>query len=195
MEYFEIVRLRKGETRAFPGVGIREKLFVGRGSCVVTMGDRQVAALEGDVVDLATSDGCSRIVRASIDTTLIRLCGRWGESIGSSGVFSLGNSEHPVNEGDRVEYPRTTHFDNHYHDCDEYWVIFEGRVIAVSEQKLYILGPGDCLVTGMGHHHDLLQVIESLRGVYFETTFEGQRRSGHLWNHRDGEAHPRMNRI
>ena len=45
-------------------------------------------------------------------------------------------------------------FDCHFHDCDEYWILFAGRGIAVSEGKRYEVASGDCVATGMGHHHD-----------------------------------------
>jgi mannose-6-phosphate isomerase-like protein (cupin superfamily) len=107
----------------------------------------------------------------------------------------MTNCENPHNAGDPVDYPRRTEFDNHYHDCDEYWVIVEGRAVVVSEKKVYILSPGDCLATGMGHHHDLPHVIEPIRGVYFETTLGGQKRLGHLWEHTHGPAEPKEERV
>jgi len=97
-------------------------------------------------------------------------------------------------KGDPVDYPKDTSFDNHYHDCDEYWIVFDGKGIAVSEGESYEVGPGDCIATGMGHHHDFPQVFEPIRAVYFETTIEGKKRRGHLWNHRHGQAEPIMNR-
>ena len=39
--------------------------------------------------------------------------------------------EDPRDSGDPVDYPKTTGFDNHYHDCDEYWIIYEGSGVAV----------------------------------------------------------------
>jgi mannose-6-phosphate isomerase-like protein (cupin superfamily) len=94
-----------------------------------------------------------------------------------------------------VDYPKTTHFDSHYHDCDEYWILFQGRGIAVSEGKMYEVREGDCVATGMGHHHDLPRVIEPMKAVYFETTLEGQKRRGHLWNHTHGPAEPKRGRV
>ncbi len=121
-----------------------------------------------------------------VPVTLVRISGSWAEPVGSSGVFELGNSDHPRNDGDAVRYPRSTAFDNHFHDCDEYWIIAEGRCLAVSEQTLHTLGPGDCLATRMGVHHDIPLVIEPVTGVYFEGTLRGKKRPGHLWEYRDG---------
>ena len=57
-----------------------------------------------------------------------------------------------------------------------------------------LLGPGDCVATGMGHHHDFPIVVEPVRAVFFETTMQGRKRRGHLWNHRHGPAEPRGER-
>ncbi len=59
----------------------------------------------------------------------------------------------------------------------------------------YEMKPGDCLATGMGHHHDMTLVHEPVRGVYFETTLEGQKRRGHLWDHTHGLAEPQAERV
>ncbi|MGH2616746.1 MAG: cupin domain-containing protein, partial [Thermomicrobiales bacterium] len=91
---------------------------------------------------------------------------------------------------DPVSYPKTTSFDSHYHDCDEYWIVWAGRGVAVSEGQEYEVGPGDCVATGMGHHHDFPRVQEPVQAVYFETTLQGAKRRGHLWEHTHGLAQP-----
>ena len=96
----------------------------------------------------------------------------------------------PHDRGDPVSYPKATAFDAHYHDCDEYWIIFEGEGVAVSEGIAYDVAPGDCIATGMGHHHDFPQASETVRAVFFETTLKGDKRRGHLWNHTHGPAQP-----
>ena len=96
--------------------------------------------------------------------------------------------------GDPVPYPKTTNFDCHYHDCDEYWILFEGSGTAVSEGNSYVVGAGDCVATGMGHHHDFPDVAERVQAVYFETTLAGQQRVGHLWDHTHGRAQPKPER-
>jgi mannose-6-phosphate isomerase-like protein (cupin superfamily) len=64
-----------------------------------------------------------------------------------------------------------------------------------SEGKRYEVRPGDCVATGMGHHHDFAEVLEPVQGVYLETTLEGQQRRGHLWEHTHGPAHPHPGRV
>lgn len=75
-------------------------------------------------------------------------------------------------------------------------LLWRGRKekIFVSEGRHYPVGPGDCVATGMGHHHDFVRVEEPIRGVYFKTTLEEKKRLGHLWNHTHGPAEPRWER-
>ena len=119
---------------------------------------------------------CSKFkVELSIDTRHFEVA-KAGLAAGGSGIFTVANDDGRQDSGDSVDYPKNTGFDNHYHDCDEYWIVFEGRGVAVSEGKSYAAGPGDCIATGMGHHHDFPQVFEPVKAVYFETTLAGQRR-------------------
>ena len=105
-----------------------------------------------------------------------------------SGYVDLGDP------GDAFDYPKTNGIDRHYHDCDEYWIVYEGRGRAVSEGRFYDVAPGDCVATGMGHHHDFPVDYEPFKAVYFETDLEGQKRKSHLWEYRHGKAHPQPDR-
>ncbi|MGI8643274.1 MAG: cupin domain-containing protein [Thermomicrobiales bacterium] len=74
-----------------------------------------------------------------------------------------------------------TTFDRHYHDADEYWLVFSGRARVMSEGREYEIGPGDILCTKMGEEHDILELLEGpLRSFYIEDELRGQKRSGHL---------------
>ena len=47
-------------------------------------------------------------------------------------------------------------FDRHFHDCDEYWSISEGRArIAVGDEESDV-GPGDLICTPAGVEHDVV---------------------------------------
>jgi quercetin dioxygenase-like cupin family protein len=70
--------------------------------------------------------------------------------------------------------------ENHYHDCDEYWYILEGKVRAQEDGEDIILGPGDILVTEAGQWHEVVEVLEDARWVYFSTAYKGLCRPGHL---------------
>ena len=195
LECFDIVELPAGDSHRFQRTGQREKLIVGKGRCRLAYGGQTATVEEGANLDLTSPEDCFEVLAALSDCTLIRMCGRWGEETGGSGLFAGDTSADPQDGGDPVEYPKSTNFDNHYHDCDEYWIIFEGRGLAVSEGQEYEVGPGDCVVTGMGHHHDLPQVHEPIGAVYFETTLEGEKRLGHLWEHTHGPAQPKAERV
>ena len=51
-------------------------------------------------------------------------------------------------------------FDCHYHDCDEYWLIFEGSARVRSEGVEYEVERGDVVCTRAGEEHDVLAVAE-----------------------------------
>lgn len=161
---------------------------------MIAAGGPAQPATEGDVLDLAGEDAAFEVVHVGAPMTLVHAWGRWGEETGASGVFTLTNSRTPRNTGAPADYPRSTDFDRHYHDCDEYWILFAGRGLAVSEGIFYQVVAGDCIATGRGYHHDFPIVLETVRGVYLETTLEGRKRLGHLWEHTHGPAEPQPER-
>ena len=195
MTGFEIVRLAPGERRSFPRTSPREKVVVGRGRVLFAVGEDEVAAEPGAVLIRPGEDGRWEVLDTIEPATLVRLCGDWGSATGGVGVFGVQESDTPTDRGDPVSYPKFTNFDSHFHDCDEYWVVYEGRGVAVSEGRHYEVGPGDCVATGRGHHHDFPRVYELVRAVYFETTLEGAKRLGHLWEHAHGRARPDPDRV
>ena len=201
LEYFDIVALAPGQTHTYDRVGIKEKLLVGKGRCTIALAGQAVDAAEGANLDLAHGDGRFEVTEVTEPVTLIRMCGRWGEEVGGSGIFSGAAVEEydpSQDRGDPPLGPKNTHFDNHFHDCDEYWIIFEGpdpTGEVTTEQKRFTVGPGDCIATGMGHHHDFPVAYGPYRAVYFETTMEGRKRRGHLWEHTHGQAEPMLERV
>jgi mannose-6-phosphate isomerase-like protein (cupin superfamily) len=200
MTHFEIVHLSPGDRHTFARIGRREKLIVGEGQCRIRYNGTSILTERGANLDLVPTSGSTENAQFEVsevlsDSILIRMCGDWGEQRGGSGLFAVAKSEQPQDKGDPVDYPKETNFDRHYHDCDEYWILFKGRGLAVSEGKHYEVGPGDCIATGMGHHHDFPIVSEPVEAVFFETTLQGQKRRGHLWNHTHGLAQPQPERI
>jgi mannose-6-phosphate isomerase-like protein (cupin superfamily) len=77
-------------------------------------------------------------------------------------------------------------FDRHYHDCDEYWLIYRGRARVLSEGIEYDVGPGDIVCTQTGEEHDVLVIYEDLEAFFLEDTLPAGGRTGHL--HRTPEA-------
>lgn len=194
LESFEIVRLPIGATHRFERRGTKEKLLVGAGACRIAWAGQEIDAVTGANLDL-TAEGQFEVRNVSSETTLIRMWGRWGEELGGSGLFTVTQAENPKDGGDLVTYPKQTNFDCHYHDCDEYWILYEGAGTVVSEGQFYEVRAGDCVATGRGHHHDFPQVLYPVKAVYFETTLEGAKRLGHLWDHTHGPAQPVHERV
>lgn len=195
MTDFEILTLHADESVALRRFGEKEKLFICEGSCRVLRGGEKVLAGSGEILSLDSPDGRFHVWTDKESATLVRVGGHWGEQIGGAGVFTLKQSLSPRNDGDPTPYPRNTEFDNHYHDFDEYWILVKGRGKIRTEGQPYDVGPGDCVATGRGHHHDFPVVEEPITGVYFETTLEGRKRLGHLWEHKHGPPEPAWDRV
>lgn len=198
LEYVEVLDLPSGTVSEFDRRRERERLVVADGRATVTGADGGDAeAGGGETFTLDGSGGAFRVA-ASEATTVVRLCGTWAPEpeTGGIGVFDVETTDDPADDGDPVGYGKETGFDAHFHDCDEYWVVLEGRAVAVSEGRFYEVGAGDIVATGMGHHHDVPQLLaEPLVGVYFETTLEGEKRQGHLHEHTHGPADPKTRRV
>lgn len=77
-------------------------------------------------------------------------------------------------------------FDRHYHDCDEYWLVYRGRAIVLSEGIEFEVGPGDIVCTQAGEEHDVLAVAEDLEAFFWEDRLPDDGLRGHL--HRTPEA-------
>ena len=77
--------------------------------------------------------------------------------------------------------PRNGRFDCHYHDCDEYWLIFKGKAKVMSEGKEYYVKPGDIVCTRTGDEHDVLEVYADLEAFWFEDATPPGGRAGHLY--------------
>jgi mannose-6-phosphate isomerase-like protein (cupin superfamily) len=71
-------------------------------------------------------------------------------------------------------------FDRHYHDCDEYWLVYRGRARVLSEGVEYDVGPGDIVCTETGQEHDVLTVYEDLEAFFWEDALSPGGRTGHL---------------
>ena len=189
LRQFDIVALDPGGVLRLDAPDTpRDVVIVVRGTA--TLDDASLA--EGSI---AAPERYPATIAAGDDgAVVVRMCGQWGDETGGIGLFGVREVPEPRDSGDPVDYPKRTAFDAHFHDCDEYWIIIEGRGVAVSEGTLYAVGPGDCIATGMGHHHDFPEAPEPVRAVFFETTMQGARRRGHLWEHTHGPAEPHPDR-
>lgn len=196
LEQFDIVDLAPGETYRFDRRSRRELIIVTDGDCRLAAGDAVIIGRRGVMMELPTDAGTFEVTHTVRPTTLVRMAGRWGDDYRGAGLFIVGEGDNRSKPGDPVEYPKTTRFDNHYHDLDEYWIFYEGRGVVYSEGIRYDVGPGDCIATGTGHHHDVSEVFDPvLRGVWLETTPLREKRRGHLWEHTHGAAVPDEARV
>lgn len=159
------------------------KLVVVEGVCRIDLDKASHNVGRGESVDVVAGE---YLIRSQKGATVVMLSGHWGDDCGGAGIFEVAQSEDAEDMGDPVTYPKNTGFDRHYHDCDEYWIIVTGRGTVSSEDKLYQVGPGDCVATRMGHHHDFPLADNPISAVYFETTMRGEKRRGHLWEHTHG---------
>lgn len=163
------------------------KLVVVEGDGKLALTTQMRAVTRGGTVDVPAGDYA---FHTEGPATLVTLGGHWDEDCGGAGVFAVVRADAPGDVGDPARYPKHTAFDRHYHDCDEYWILVSGSGTASSEDQSYSVGPGDCVATRMGHHHDFPLVDEPVLAVFFETTMRGKKRRGHLWEHTHGPAVP-----
>lgn len=189
---FDIVGLGAGERRTLRWSAPRARVLVTAGT-VQVFGAGSRVLKERQFLDL-DGDGSCEVVGISERSGLVLLSGRWGRDLGGCGLFDAENVDTPHDRGDPVAYPKRTAIDAHYHDCDEYWIILSGAGRVVVGGRHHDVKAGDCVAIGMGHHHDLPEAAAPVRAVFFETTLQGEKRVGHLWEHTHGPAYPQPDR-
>jgi mannose-6-phosphate isomerase-like protein (cupin superfamily) len=197
LEQFEFIELLPDAAHTCIRQGEKEEIVVCRGTIKAESGDVSAELTAGLKMDLASPAQPGFVLTALDGPALVlRAMGRW-QSVTSSGIFSVRTAAPPTHDTP-YDYRKSTGFDNHYHDCDEYWIFFSGHCRVVSEGQGSDVGPGDCLATGMGWHHDVVCILgdtEPVRAIWFEGTLEGQQRIGHLWEPSHGKAVPLPERV
>lgn len=167
-----------------------ERVISVKGSVNVAQNGRAMVLAQGQFIDLQADGGPATVMAVSSGAEAMHLSGHWGARLGGCGVFTASDVEVPADRGDPVTYVKTTNIDSHFHDCDEYWIMLEGRATVVVAGEAAEVTSGDCLCIGMGRHHDMPHAPEPVRAVYFETGLSGAARLGHLWEHTHGPAIP-----
>ena len=79
-------------------------------------------------------------------------------------------------------------FDRHYHDCDEYWLVFAGNARVMVGAVTYDVVSGDIVCTRAGAEHDVVAVGQTLQAFWFEGPTPSGGRVGHLHRTSD-DAH------
>lgn len=77
--------------------------------------------------------------------------------------------------------------DYHYHDGDEYWVVFRGHVTLDYNGMRVPVGPGELLAAGKGIPHGCLDPEEAMNAIVMAMPLEGPKRDGHLNHKNQGE--------
>jgi mannose-6-phosphate isomerase-like protein (cupin superfamily) len=194
LEHFEIIDLKRDETVERAPSARKERLIGTAGTTQLRQNGRSVLIKEAQFYDIDPANGPWTLLGAT-DAGVVRLCGRWGDEMAGCGIFRVRPTTETEAKGDPVNYRKNTSIDSHYHDCDEYWIVLSGDGEAVVGGRHERLAPGDCLCIGMGHHHDFPWTDNEVKAVFFETTLQGEKRIGHLWNHTHGRAVPQEERV
>ena len=77
--------------------------------------------------------------------------------------------------------------DYHYHDGDEYWMVFRGHFTLNYDGRDYAMRPGRMLAAGMGFEHGSTAPEEHFEAIVMAMGLEGQKRDGHLIREMHGE--------
>ena len=78
------------------------------------------------------------------------------------------------------------HFDRHYHDCNEYWMIVHGKAKVWVDGKTHYVRDGDIVCLQAGLEHDILELYEPIQGFFMEDALLPGGKAGHL--HKSEEA-------
>jgi mannose-6-phosphate isomerase-like protein (cupin superfamily) len=169
------------------------RLLTMSGMCIARSGQKTTALWPQQFLDTQPAAGGFHVVGTRQHCKLMLFEGDWGEAVGACGVYEIFPDAPNPNRGDPINYPKSTTFDSHYHDFDEYWMILAGQCVIGPAH--FEAGPGDCVAIGCGHHHDIAKINGSLLFAFFQTIPEGAGRSGHLWEHTHGTARPDIARL
>ncbi len=147
---------------------------------VVISGDVQVVSDHGrftlhkrDYYDIPASGAILTNASASM-AELARIEGHWAHTIRSEiCMFQPGNP-----------------CEMHYHDGDEYWVVFRGH-FSVDYNGLQVpTGPGELIAFGKGYEHGLTEPGEVMQAIVLAMPLEDAQRDGHLNRERNGDPVP-----
>jgi mannose-6-phosphate isomerase-like protein (cupin superfamily) len=162
-------------TRELKPTSPRERLVVLHGEVTVESELGRFTLKRRDFVDVPQS-GMKVTNAGNSSAELARIAGRWKQVIRNE--ICLFRPDRPC--------------DYHYHDSDEYWMVFRGHFTLNYDGNDYDLRPGLMLAAGMGFEHGSLNPEEHFEAVVMATQLEGQKRDGHLV--RDLHGDPVKNR-
>jgi len=83
------------------------------------------------------------------------------------------------------------HFDRHFHDCNEYWLICTGKAKVWIDGRSFYVRDGDIVCLQAGLEHDVLELYEPIVGYHFETATPAGGKTGHQHKtEQDAKGHP-----
>jgi mannose-6-phosphate isomerase-like protein (cupin superfamily) len=148
----------------------RERLVVLHGEVTVECEFGRFTLKRRDFVEIPQSG--ARVTNAGNSSAeLARIAGHWQQVIRNE--ICLFRPDRPC--------------DYHYHDSDEYWMVFRGHFTLNYDGNEYELRPGLMLAAGMGFEHGSVAPEEHFEAVVIATQLEGQLRDGHLVRDRHGD--------
>ena len=171
-ETFVLSASGEAATRRLQPSALRERVIVLTGEVVAESEHGRVTLRRNDWLELPSSGATLQAVRTTAE--VMRIAGHWVETT----ILTL------------FQVRPDRELELHYHDGDEYWIVFRGRGRARSEGVEYDVGPGDMVATGMGYEHGMPPTGELLEAVAFETALYGARRRGHLHREEHGDPVP-----
>lgn len=80
--------------------------------------------------------------------------------------------------------------DYHYHDGDEYWIVFKGHFTLDYHGIKVPMRPGLMMAAGMGYEHGAENPEEQFQALVMAMPLEGQKRDGHLNREMHGDPTP-----
>jgi mannose-6-phosphate isomerase-like protein (cupin superfamily) len=195
MKKYEQVTLRRNQPTKIKNKYNKLCLVVLFGNCSVEDNGEKIKLGQGDKYYTQTKELVLNYEHLyfSDKCQVMLIYGNW-EHVDVN-IFIVDRFDIPENHGTPLKCYRNSGFDNHYHDFDEYWIIYKGSGVIYTEGDLYEVKTGDCVVTGMGHHHDFPIVHDIVSAIAVETQAMGQKRHGHLWEHTHGKAIPKEDRV
>ena len=141
----------------------RERLVVIHGEVLVESENGRHTLKRRDFVEIPQSGArVSNIGNSSAELGHVK--GRWTQVIRQE--ICLFRSDHPC--------------DYHYHDGDEYWMVFRGHFTLNYDGNKYAMRPGLMLAAGMGFEHGSLAPEEHFEAIVMAMGLQGQKRDGHL---------------
>lgn len=72
-------------------------------------------------------------------------------------------------------------FERHHHDDHEMWFIVSGKCMVESEGVRSYVQAGDLVVTQAGATHDVVELYETVEGLFIETGTPHPTSGGHLY--------------